>query len=137
MRNLIIVRKRAIVGALMNYNCILNMESAIYNDEYCYFYKNVYEVVHPSDWPKPINMDSAISQYPIRNGEKLILPIEESSCTIFIASGAYFSNQLVIEAGNNDVYCLIRTRLDVKKLMLASVGKITTVFRITLTKSEI
>lgn len=132
MRNLIIERKRAIVGALMNYNCILNMESATYNDEYCCFYEKLYQVVHPSDWLKPIHIDVAISQYPIRNGEKLVLPIEESGCTLFIASGAYFSNQLLIEAGNNDVYCLIRTRLDIKKLILASVGKITKVLQITL-----
>lgn len=132
MRKLIIERKMAIVGALMNYNCILNMESATYNDEYCYFYEKLYDVVPPSDWPKSIDMDVMISQYPIRNGEKLILPIEESGCTLFIASGAYLSNQLVIEAGNNDVYCLIRTRFDLKKLILASIGKITKVFQITL-----
>lgn len=132
MRNLIIQREKVFTGSLMNYNCILNMEPTIYNDEYCYFYTNMCGSVYQHDWPEPIHFDPLVSQYPIKNGEKIVLPIKESRCTLFIASGSYFSNQLIIEPGNCDVFCFIKTQYIFKNLMLASIGKKTAIQKIIL-----
>lgn len=120
MRNLIIERKKALTGCALPYDCILNLSSKHYN-EYMHYYNNItaLDIARYHDrLLRPEDLDSAIVRYQIKNGQKVTIPIEESMLTIFVAKGGYYSNQLIIESGKEDVCILIKTHFSIKGMIL-------------------
>lgn len=139
MRNLIIERKKAFTGCALSYDCILNLSSKDYN-EYVHYYNNItaLDIARNHDrLPIPEDLDSVIFRYQIKNGQKVIIPIEESMLTIFVSKGGYYSNQLKIESGKDDVYIVIKTYFSIKGMILMLLAGRARMMNITLTGNGI
>lgn len=138
MRNLIIERKKALTGCALPYDCILNLSSKHYN-EYKHYYDNITALDIARYYGRlirPEDLDSAIVRYQIKNGQKVTIPIEESLLTMFVAKGGYYSNQLIIESGKEDVSILIRTQFSIKGMILMLLTGSVRMMNITLDRSS-
>ena len=123
MRRIIIEREKVkFVGRLINYDCFLNVNKEVFEENLKRAWENSRDGEHDED-EEVISFFDNLQSIPVSNGKSISIEIDEQQNELFVAAGHSVSNLQTIEVGNSDVSFFIKTNYSWTKGMVIILHK--------------